>query len=288
MMETSYFKSYFFNNQKDLKILFSGKAVCESLYSFGPAVRPNYIIHIVTKGKGRYQLDNESYEVTAGQGFIIPPDTRTFYQADKEDPWSYYWIGFEGDLAGFYLDALGCSGHHPVFQTENTERIIQIIEESFSEDQVSLFSELMLSARLYEFLALFKQTTEHSITRGQLRNPHIREAIAYIRSYYATPMTIQSLAEALCLNRSYLSSIFKQEMGVTLQQYLTDHRLTRAAELLGLKNFSIDEIAEYSGYRDTLVFSKAFKRKYAVTPTAYRKAEYEKREQYNEKTVHRF
>ena len=97
-METSYFKSYFFNNQKDLKILFSGKAVCESLYSFGPAVRPNYIIHIVTKGKGRYQLDNESYEVTAGQGFIIPPDTRTFYQADKEDPWSYYWIGFEGDL----------------------------------------------------------------------------------------------------------------------------------------------------------------------------------------------
>lgn len=74
-METSYFKSYFFNNQKDLA--FSGKAVCESLYSFGPAVRPNYIIHIVTKGKGRYQLDNESYEVTAGQGFIIPPDTRT-------------------------------------------------------------------------------------------------------------------------------------------------------------------------------------------------------------------
>lgn len=146
----------------------------------------------------------------------------------------------------------------------------------------------MLSARLYEFLALFKQATEHSITRGQLRNPHIREAIAYIRSYYATPMTIQSLAEALCLNRSYLSSIFKQEMGVTLQQYLTDHRLTRAAELLGLKNFSIDEIAEYSGYRDTLVFSKAFKRKYAVTPTAYRKAEYEKREQYNEKTAHRF
>ena len=63
----------------------------------------------MTKGKGRYQLDNESYEVTAGQGFIIPPDTRTFYQADKEDPWSYYWIGFEGDLAGFYLDALGCS-----------------------------------------------------------------------------------------------------------------------------------------------------------------------------------
>ena len=146
----------------------------------------------------------------------------------------------------------------------------------------------MLSARLYEFLALFKQTTEHSITRGQLRNPHIREAIAYIRSYYATPMTIQSLAEALCLNRSYLSSIFKQEMGVTLQQYLTDHRLTRAAELLGLKNFSIDEIAEYSGYRDTLVFSKAFKRKYGVTPTAYRKTEYARQVQRKEITAHRF
>lgn len=287
-METAFFKTYFFNNQTDLKILFAGKAVCESLHSFGPAVRPNYIIHIVTKGKGRYQLDNESYEVTVGQGFIIPPDTRTFYQADKEDPWSYYWIGFEGDLAGFYLDALGCSGHHPVFQTENMERIIEIIEESFLWDQESLFAELMLSARLYEFLALCKQTSENPVAKDQPRNPHIREAIAYIRSYYATPMTVQSLAEALCLNRSYLSSIFKHEMGVTLQQYLTDHRLTRAAELLGLNNFSIDEIAEFSGYRDTLLFSKAFKRKYAVTPTAYRKTEYEKREQYNENTAHRF
>lgn len=287
-METSFVKTYFFNNQTDLKILFSGKAVCGSLYSFGPAVRPNYIIHIVTKGKGRYQLDNESYEVTAGQGFIIPPDTRTFYQADKEDPWNYYWIGFEGALAAFYLNALGCSGHHPVFQVENMDRSIEIIEESFSENQDSLFSELMLSARLYEFLALFKQTAEHSVTNDKPLNPHIREAIAYIRSYYATPMTVKSLAEALCLNRSYLSSIFKQETGVTLQQYLTDHRLTRAAELLGLKNFSIDEIAEYSGYRDTLVFSKAFKRKYAITPTAYRKAEYERQMQLKENTAHRF
>lgn len=287
-METTFFKTYFFNNQTDLKILFSGKSTCESLHSFGPAVRPNYIIHIVTKGKGRYQLDNESYEVTVGQGFIIPPDTRTFYQADKEDPWSYYWIGFEGDLAGFYLDALGCSGHHPVFQTENMERIIEIIEESFLWDQESLFAELMLSARLYEFLALCKQTSENPVAKDQPRNPHIREAIAYIRSYYATPMTVQSLAEALRLNRSYLSSIFKQEMGVTLQQYLTDHRLTRAAELLGLNNFSIDEIAEFSGYRDTLVFSKAFKRKYAVTPTAYRKTEYARQVQLKENTAHRF
>ena len=75
---------------------------------------------------------------------------------------------------------------------------------------------------------------------------------------------------------------------MTLQQYLTDHRLTRAAELLGLNNFSIDEIAEFSGYRDTLVFSKAFKRKYAVTPTAYRKTEYARQVQLKENTAHRF
>lgn len=287
-METSFVKTYFFKNQKDLKILFSGKAICGSLHSFGPAVRPNYIIHIVTDGKGRYQLDNESYEVSAGQGFIIPPDTRTFYQADKEDPWNYYWIGFEGALAEFYLNALGCNGHHPVFQAENVSRITEIIEESFSWDQESLFAELMLSARLYEFLTLFKQNAGSSGVKDQARNPHIQEAIAFIRSNYATQMTVKSLAKALSLNRSYLSSIFKQEMGVTLQQYLTDHRLTRAAELLSLNNFTIDEIAEYSGYRDPLVFSKAFKRKFAVTPTAYRKMEYKKQEQCNEKTEHRF
>ena len=281
ILEKSFVKTYTFDTQKDLKLLFTGKAACGALHSFGPAVRPNYIIHIVTSGKGIYQIDNQKYHVSAGQGFIIPPDKLTFYQADREDPWNYYWAAFTGDLAASYLEGLGFDQNHPIFYVVHQEEIITILEKSFLLDQTSIYSELMLSSLLYEFLALLQQSKEQISTTNQASNPHVQSAIDYIKANYAADISIQSLAHALSLNRSYLSAIFKKEMNLTLQQYLTEYRLTRSAELLSISDFSIEAVAEYSGYRDPLVFSKAFKWKYELTPTQYRKKNLERQQRYD-------
>ncbi|MDU5336573.1 AraC family transcriptional regulator [Enterococcus sp.] len=281
-MEKSFVKTYTFDTQKDLKLLFTGKAACGALHSFGPAVRPNFIIHVITEGKGVYQIDNQKYPLAAGQGFIIPPDRLTFYQADREEPWSYYWAAFTGDLAASYLEGLGFDQKHPVFYVEHLEKIRTILEKTFLLDQTSIYSELMLSSLLHEFLALLQQSKDHIATTNQSANLHVQHAIDYIKSNYAADITVQSLAHALSLNRSYLSAIFRKEMNLTLQQYLTEYRLTRAAELLSISNFSIEIVAEYSGYHDPLVFSKAFKRKYALTPSQYRKKILERQQRYDE------
>lgn len=60
-------------------------------------------------------------------------------------------------------------------------------------------------------------------------------------------------------------------MGITLQEYLSVFRLSRANELLDMTDESIEEIASNCGYNDPLVFSKAYKRKYGITPTQHRK-----------------
>ena len=111
----------------DLYLCFCGHEACRPLHSFGPAVRPNYILHYILKGKGRYVIGSEEYCLGAGQGFLIEPEVQTFYEADKEDPWAYLWIGFSGEKAGEYLRDLGLSGEQPVYQCtcgEELERII--------------------------------------------------------------------------------------------------------------------------------------------------------------------
>ncbi len=281
-MEKTFVKTYTFDTHKDLKILYTGKAVCGSLHSFGPAVRPNFIVHVITSGKGTFHIDGKKYAVKQGQGFIIPPDKRTFYQANRTHPWSYYWVAFTGELATQYLEGLGFDAQHLVFKTENLTRLSEIVEETFIYDQSSVHSELMLSALLHEFLALLQQSKNEITANNQAINPHVQNAIDLIKSNYATNISVQSLAENLALNRSYLSSIFKKEMGLTLQQYITEYRLTRSAELLSISDFPIEVIAEYSGYKDPLVFSKAFKRKFLETPTQYRKNEQKKLQEYEE------
>jgi len=281
-MEKTFVKTYAFDTQKELKLLYAGKADCGPLHSFGPAVRPNYIVHIVSNGKGTYHIEDKKFQITAGQGFMIPPDKRTFYQADREDPWSYYWVAFSGLLAAPYLEGLGLDSHHLVFNVDNLEKIVSIIEKNFEFDRNSVYSELMISSLLYQFLALLQQSKNEVTTSNQAVNIHVQHAIDFIKSNYATNVSVQQLAATLSLNRSYLSAIFKKEMGLTLQQYLTEYRLTRAAELLMISDFSIEMIAEYSGYQDPLVFAKSFKRKFEMTPTQYRKKEQQKQKRYDE------
>lgn len=92
---------------REFYLSYSGYAQCGPLHCYGPASRPHYLIHFVVKGKGMYQASGQKHYLTAGQGFLIEPGTQTFYQADKDDPWSYLWIGVGGTNAGKYIRDIG-------------------------------------------------------------------------------------------------------------------------------------------------------------------------------------
>ena len=92
-MEDSYVLQLLKPKFKDFHLCFCGFAECEPLHSYGPAARPNYILHYVMKGKGIYQVGETKYQLKEGQAFLIEPESLTFYQADKKD------------LNIFYLDA---------------------------------------------------------------------------------------------------------------------------------------------------------------------------------------
>ena len=71
-----------------------GHEKCESLHSYGPAMRFHWLLHFVVSGFGSFEIRGKKYKLSAGDIFVIPPNVETFYQADAENPWSYIWIGF--------------------------------------------------------------------------------------------------------------------------------------------------------------------------------------------------
>ena len=86
-------------NYKDINPLLVGSEDCEPLHSYGPTIRTYYLIHYVVSGKGRFRCPDKEFCLGAGDLFLIPPDEVMFYQADKKEPWSYIWVGFESSLA---------------------------------------------------------------------------------------------------------------------------------------------------------------------------------------------
>ncbi|WAA10972.1 phosphoenolpyruvate hydrolase family protein [Fervidibacillus albus] len=91
----------------------------------------------------------------------------------------------------------------------------------------------------------------------------------YIRLHYAENITLQELAEYLGLSRSYVSILFKTEVGISFRDYLIDYRMNLAIDILKNKNLPLTTVAEMVGYPDYAQFSKLFKKKMGISPKEY-------------------
>lgn len=256
----------------DIKLSFCGYEACESLQSYGPVARPNYIIHYVLSGKGKYHLGEKVYELHEGEGFLIEPQKLTFYQADEQDPWTYVWVGFEGKAVEKLLAGAGVGNGKVIYSCTQKEEIKNTVLRMLQKKKYSASNELYLLSQLLYFFSLIAEETESKYpSHPERENYYIRAAIEYIQKNYYNKISVVNMAEYAGINRCYLSTLFQKEMHLSPKQYLVQLRLTRAAEMLKNTRFSVEEIAASCGYQDPEVFSKAFKLKYKLTPSQYRK-----------------
>lgn len=257
----------------DFYLCYCGYSECERLHSFGPAVRPNYILHYIVNGKGIYQVGEDRYELEAGQGFLIEPEVRTFYQADAKNPWTYLWIGFNGNRAGEYLKDIGLDSRRLTFRCSEGEKLKNMMESHLENRTYSVENDFRSESFLFSFFAVLAHNMELDAPAGQKsENIYVRRAVEYIQNNYSYGINVSDAADYVGISRSYLYTLFLKTLGVSPQEYLISYRVTRASQLLEITDLPIEGIAQSCGYEDALVFSKAFKNRMGTTPSGYRKA----------------
>lgn len=99
----------------------------------------------------------------------------------------------------------------------------------------------------------------------------VQQAAGYISEHYADRITLETVAQQVHLNPSYLSVVFKQELGVSFADYVRKLRIDKAKELLRSTAMKVYEVAESSGYRNQKYFTDTFKQATGLTPLEYRK-----------------
>lgn len=104
----------------------------------------------------------------------------------------------------------------------------------------------------------------------QKYSPVIINADAYIREHYASPqLKISTVAEYVGLSSSRLSVLFKQELGVTVNDHITQIRIQAAKELLSSGRYKVYEVSELVGYKTGQYFSQVFAQYTGCSPTDY-------------------
>ena len=271
-MEKAY-KLEFENEQTGALIVnCCGCSRTEPLHSFGPALKPHYMIHYVLSGKGTFRMGGREYPLEAGSGFLIVPGQLAFYQSDEREPWTYVWVGFSGSGVESFVSYTGLSVRQPVFQSDRSDELYGSVRDMMEHNTYGLTNELRRNGQLQIFLSLIAESARpQDRPEEDKANQYVKRAVEFIQRNYCNPVKVTDVADYVCINRSYLYTLFEHSMGMSPQQFLTAFRLTRAAELLAVTQLPVESIALSCGYNDPLVFTKAFKQMKGMAPSAYRK-----------------
>lgn len=139
------------------------------------------------------------------------------------------------------------------------------VEELFAEYDRSLRNVGLLSAYNDWITALVKET------KGPLRDDGhvVGKAKKYIAQHYDQKITLDSVAEYLCISGNYLGSVFLKREKICFGDYVTQFRINHAIKLMRNTNMRIYQIADSVGFQNTETFTRAFKRVKGVTPKEY-------------------
>lgn len=266
----------YYENQP-LHVLFAGESQTPPMHKLGPKIYDYCLLHYIESGRGRFHTEQRTYDLGAGDCFLIHPGQLVSYISDEGDPWRYRWAAFTGSSSERLARQAGLSPESPVLKAGQGSTIPRalaaMIQAFFANRESAHFVSL---GQLY---LIFGETAEALSPAAGLPGAKsqgkrtVKQMIHYMSSQYAHPVSIEQMCGSLGYNRAYLSRMFKKETGVSPVTYLLKLRIDKSRQLLRERpELSVEQVASSVGLTDPLYFSRQFKRLCGQSPSAYRSA----------------
>jgi len=231
-----------------------------------------YQILYITSGTGVFESDSCAYrQIKAGTVLILFPGERHRYKPNEETGWDEYWVGLSGEIIdnlvknGFFKPEEPCL--YIGFNESIAHLFDTIIEKTKSER--SGYQPLIAGAALH-LLGHLHAIVKHNQVENEDREALVNKARLLFRSNTDNNYSPEQAAEELQVGYSWFRKIFKSYTGLSPGQYCIQLKIEKARTLLADPNLSVKEIAYTLNFESSFYFSKLFKEKTGITPTAYR------------------
>ena len=134
----------------------------------------------------------------------------------------------------------------------------------FSEDMIEMLI-LQIMIFIYRKREKRKNVFKENVFDGKV----IYEILRYIDLNLTKIQDIQMISKELSYIKYYISHLFKEKLGITIYEYITERKIDLAKTMLEEGTYKMSEIAEKLNYESTQSFSKMFKRRTGISPSKY-------------------
>ncbi|RTE10173.1 response regulator [Paenibacillus whitsoniae] len=158
------------------------------------------------------------------------------------------------------------------FLDEMSQSFEHVFQEGFQTDVIQLIQQMNSFGELERWIHhLILSVIRHVHGRKQNRAAKVVDEVkAYIHTHYGNEeLRIVDLAKSVHMNYNHLCYVFKKETSLTINDYLTELRITKAKGLFDRGEKIVQHVASQVGYADANYFSKCFKKYIGIAPSKY-------------------
>lgn len=249
----------------------------------------NYEIYYLLEGERNYFIEKQTYLVRKGSLVFVNRHLihktssannssyhdRILIELHAEPFASFFNSTLEVNLDDFFKYQTGVIELSPAGK-EYIEALLNSISTDIKDKKtgykLSVYSKLS-SLLLYAMKCpLNKPTYLHTMNTCQNNKySKVDEVATYITANFNTVSSLNEIAQKFYISKSYLSRVFKEVTGFTVNEYINTARIRQAQALLEDSSLNISEISRAVGYDNLTYFEKMFKKHTETTPLKYRK-----------------
>ena len=233
-----------------------------------------YILIYCVEGEGWLSLNNQKHIVRQFQFLILPKGTAHSYGSNADDPWTIYWLHFDGEHANFFAQGFEKPTDISPDLNSRIEERISLFDEIFStlSKGYSKNNLVYATTSLFHFLGSMKflgEYRENSKSSEKIQKT-IEVVIHYMKENIERKLTLREIAEQIGFSSSRFSLLFQKETGHSPLQYFNQLKIQKACHYLDFTEMKINQISPKLGFEDAFYFTRMFTKIMGLSPTEYR------------------
>ncbi|MFT4822138.1 MAG: AraC family transcriptional regulator of arabinose operon [Halioglobus sp.] len=222
-------------------------------------------------GSGTLDTQGLSVEVKTGDLVLLPQGLAHSYAASGGQPWTLYWVHFQGVSTGIFLQYLGYRDGQPLVHAGVSPALLASFNSLLSVRRTGYSSSAFINAgnQLRHLFTQFAMETSRQ-RAGQPTGLDLDSIQAYMQDNIDQQIDLDALAGVAHLSKFHFSNRYKALTGYSPIKHFLHMKIEYACQLLDSTEMSVKAIAVGLGYGDPLYFSRLFSKTMGLSPRAYR------------------
>lgn len=228
-----------------------------------------YQLQYTIEGSGYAMINGEEYVLNKGDLLVLSNYPHHIFKPIEGKKWKIAFVHiFGNDMVANIFERIFKASNYLIHNVDkqmpvaHVEKIIKLMQQDANRNEYAISAEIY--AYLMDILGRVNERPDYS-------DSGLANVIHYIKHNYNTHITMQDILDHSTYSKNHLERLFKKQMHMTIQEYISYLRLKKSQELIMTTNMYFCEIATQVGLPDYRALIYLYRKTLGITPTEFKK-----------------